>query len=57
MSQLTDALSEHNSSASNAIEVSQHPSKTIRKNESLLSQKQLNDLGQQIQTWIQTLLK
>ncbi|KAH9035766.1 hypothetical protein EDB85DRAFT_841962 [Lactarius pseudohatsudake] len=54
-SQLADALSERDSSASNASEVSQRLSKTIRENESL--QKQLNDLGRQVQTLLKEIAR
>ncbi|KAH9009576.1 hypothetical protein EDB84DRAFT_1571134 [Lactarius hengduanensis] len=54
-SQLADALSERDSSASNATEVSQRLSKTIRENESL--QKQLNDLGRQVQTLLKEIAR
>ncbi|KAH8990434.1 hypothetical protein EDB86DRAFT_3080419 [Lactarius hatsudake] len=54
-SQLADALSERDSSASNATEVSQRLAKTIRENESL--QKQLNDLGRQVQTLLKEITR
>jgi nucleoprotein TPR len=47
-SQLADALSDRDASSSHATDVSQRLSKTIRENDSL--QKQLNDLGRQVQT-------
>ncbi|KAI9449362.1 hypothetical protein BJY52DRAFT_1215953 [Lactarius psammicola] len=54
-SQLADALSERDSSASNATEVSQRLAKTIRENDSL--QKQLNDLGRQVQTLLKEIAR
>ncbi|KAH8980106.1 hypothetical protein EDB92DRAFT_1901586 [Lactarius akahatsu] len=54
-SQLADALSERDSSASSATEVSQRLAKTIRENESL--QKQLNDLGRQVQTLLKEIAR
>jgi len=47
-SQLADALAERDSSVSTATDVSQRLTKTNRENE--LLQKQLNDLGRQVQT-------
>ncbi len=55
MSQLADALSERDSSASHATEISQRLAKTIRENESL--QKQLNDLGRQVQTLLKEIAR
>ena len=55
MSQLADALSERDSSASNATEFSQRLTKTIRENE--LLQKQLNDLGRQVQTLLKEIAR
>ncbi|KAH9056279.1 hypothetical protein EDB87DRAFT_1637584 [Lactarius vividus] len=54
-SQLADALSERDSSVSNATEVSQRLAKTIRENDSL--QKQLNDLGRQVQTLLKEIAR
>lgn len=54
-SQLADALSERDYSTSNATEVSQRLAKTIRENESL--QKQLNDLGRQVQTLLKEIAR
>ncbi|KAF8265884.1 hypothetical protein EI94DRAFT_1734451 [Lactarius quietus] len=54
-SQLADALSDRDASASNASEVSQRLSKIIRENESL--QKQLNDLGRQVQTLLKEIAR
>ncbi len=47
-SQLANALTEHDSSVSTATDISQCLTKTHYENE--LLQKQLNDLGQQVQT-------
>jgi nucleoprotein TPR len=55
VSQLADALSERDSSASNATEFSQRLTKTIRENDSL--QKQLNDLGRQVQTLLKEIAR
>ncbi|KAH9169938.1 hypothetical protein EDB89DRAFT_1980725 [Lactarius sanguifluus] len=54
-SQLADALSERDYSASSATEVSQRLAKIIRENESL--QKQLNDLGRQVQTLLKEIAR
>jgi nucleoprotein TPR len=54
-SQLADALAERDSSVSTATDVSQRLTKTNRENE--LLQKQLNDLGRQVQTLLKEIAR
>ena len=54
-SQLADALAERDSSASVATDVSQRLTKTNRENQML--QKQLNDMGRQVQTLLKEITR